>query len=118
MKFYLDENFPKTVISILENKGHKVFDIRSTKYEGSDDISIFELAQNKKAIFLTTDKDFFHTVPHLFEEHHGVIVITLSQPNRKSKIEKLLFALNHFNLSSFKSKIFLLKDNYFSIIGA
>ena len=28
MKFYLYENSPKTVTSILENKGHKVFDIQ------------------------------------------------------------------------------------------
>jgi predicted nuclease of predicted toxin-antitoxin system len=117
MKFFLDENFPKSVTVILETKGHKVFDVRSTEDEGSDDFHIFKLAQDKESIFVTTDKDFFHTIPYLFEKHYGVIVITLRQPDRKSITEKFLFALNHFNLSSFESKILLLKDNIFSIIG-
>ena len=58
-------------MKILESRhrsiGHKVFDIRSTKFEGTDDFSIFELAQEENAIFLTTDKDFFFfLVPKLY----------------------------------------------------
>ena len=117
MKFFLDENFPKSVSSILEQDGHDVIDIRSTQYEGSDDLTIFDLAQKNEAIFLTTDKDFFHTVPNLFENHYGIIVITLRQPNRHSITEKLLFALNNFDLSSLNSKVILLRDNFFSVIG-
>ncbi len=117
MKFFLDENFPKSVSAILQQYSHQVIDIRSTEYEGSDDITIFDLAQKNEAIFLTTDKDFFHTVPNLYKDHHGIIVITLRQPNRNSITKKLLFALNTFDLSTFKSKIVLLKDNYFSMIG-
>ena len=72
------------------------------------------MAQNESAIFLTTDKDFFHTIPHLFEEHFGIIVITLRQPNRKKITEKLFFALTHFELPFFNSKVLLLRDNDFS----
>ena len=115
MNFFLDENFPKTVEVLLKTRGHNVFDIRSTEFEGSHDSSIFIMAQEKKAIFLTTDKDFFHTVPHLFEKHYGVIVIALRQPNRKSITEKLVFALNNIDLSSLESKILMLKDSHYFI---
>ena len=115
MKFFLDENFPKTITPILEEKGHEVFDIRSTQFEGADDASLFEFAQQNEAIFLTTDKDFFHTIPLLFPNHFGIIVITLRQPNRKGITDKFLFALNHFDLSAFNSKILLLRDNHYSI---
>ncbi len=117
MKFFLDENFPKTVASILEEMGHEVFDIRSTEFEGSDDNLIFQMAQDKKAIFLTTDKDFFHTIPSLYETHYGIVVIVIRKPNRSSIMEKFLFALNHVDLSSFKSKILVLRDNNYSIFG-
>ncbi len=80
MNFFLDENFPKPVTQILISKGHQVFDMRSTEFEGSGDTKIFELAQEKGAIFLTTDKDFFHTIPFLYEKHRGIIVISLRQP--------------------------------------
>jgi len=50
MKFFLDENFPKTVTPILERKGYDVFDIRSTKYEGSD-ILLFSIWHRKRKQF-------------------------------------------------------------------
>ena len=118
MNFFLDENFPKSAAKILEEQGHTVHDVRCTKDEGMSDLAIFKLAQIKQALFLTTDKDFFHTIPHLFEHHHGVIIIALRKPNRKTITDKLLYALKHFDLSTFKSKTLLLRDHTFSIIDA
>jgi predicted nuclease of predicted toxin-antitoxin system len=115
MKFFLDENFPKPAADLLTARGHEVFDIRSTEFEGSNDSQIFELAQAEGAIFLTTDKDFFHTIPFFYQKHKGIIVITLRQPNRRGLIEKLLFALDHIDLTAIESKVLLLKDTQFSI---
>ena len=75
MKFFLDENFPKSSEIVLKEFGHKVFDIRGTSREGMSDLEIFKLSQEKNAVFLTTDKDFFHTIPFQFEKHYGVIII-------------------------------------------
>ncbi|GJQ57764.1 MAG: hypothetical protein D8M57_00800 [Candidatus Scalindua sp. AMX11] len=111
MRFFLDENFPKTVAKLLIENGHDVFDIRGTSNEGADDGDIFQIAQKEKAIFLTTDKDYFHTIPHLFESHCGVIVITLRKPNRKNISDKLMWALNHVDLLNFTGKIILLRDS-------
>jgi predicted nuclease of predicted toxin-antitoxin system len=65
---------------LIEND-HSVFDIRGTSDEGTEDVDIFQMVQEKESIFLTTDKDYFHTIPHLYESHYGVIVITLSLAN-------------------------------------
>ena len=116
MIFFLDENFPKTATKLLSSKGYKVFDIRSTEHEGSDDITLFNLAQEKKAIFLTTDRDFFHTIPYLYKRHCGVIVIALRQPNRKDIISKLTFALEHLDIENIHSKVILLRDKHYTII--
>lgn len=115
MNLFLDENFPKTALKPLSSKGFKVFDIRGTEFEGSDDVTLFKMAQDKKAIFLTTDKDFFHTIPHLYEQHFGVIVIAIRQPNRQSIIEKLNYILHYFDLSDIDSKVILLRDNHYTI---
>jgi predicted nuclease of predicted toxin-antitoxin system len=88
MKFSLDENFPKAAAGVLERLGHEVFDLRGTGREGSPDAEIFTDAQLQGAVFLTTDRDFFHTIPHLHAEHHGVVVIALRQPNRAAILEK------------------------------
>ncbi|MCH7763737.1 MAG: DUF5615 family PIN-like protein [Candidatus Marinimicrobia bacterium] len=115
MIFFLDENFPKLAGVYLESIGHKIIDIRSTKNEGLDDLEIFEMAQHHRAIFLTTDRDFFHTIPYLFDKHYGVIVIALSKPNRQTIINKLKWAIEKFDLLNFSNKIVLMRNKNYSI---
>ena len=75
MIFFLDENFPVAARELLSRRGHETMDIRGTQHEGSPDSTIFEMAQQKRAVFLTTDRDFWHTVPVLYEQHYGIVVI-------------------------------------------
>ena len=51
MNFFLDENFPKKAISLLEKYKHNTFDIRGSSNEGLDDKEIFSLAKEEKAVF-------------------------------------------------------------------
>jgi predicted nuclease of predicted toxin-antitoxin system len=115
MKFFLDENFPKTATILLKKHGHTVHDIRSTENEGSSDDVIFKMAQTEEAIFLTTDKDFYHTIPYRFRKHHGVVIIRLRQPNRNNILKKLEYFLDHFDPGDMKFKVVLLKDNSISV---
>jgi predicted nuclease of predicted toxin-antitoxin system len=110
MLFFLDENFPKKAIPFLNDKGHETLDIRGTPQEGLDDRLIFDLAQEKGAVFLTTDRDFFHMVPFLYDDHHGIIVIALSQPNTQNILGKLAAALTYTEKMDIRSHCFLLTD--------
>lgn len=113
MNFFLDENFPKSAEQILQELGHKTFLLEKHQV-GIDDMSIFRLAQEKQAIFLTTDKDFFHTIPFQFKIHYGIIIIALKLPNRKNILEKLEWAINNFDLNNFKDKVILLRDSSYN----
>lgn len=115
MRFFLDENFPKSAYTYLTSLGHQVIDVRSTEKEGLDDISIFKLSQFEKAIFLTTDRDFFHTIPFLFAEHFGIVVIALTQPNRKNIMDKLKWLIENRPIKIFKNRVLLLKDRSYSV---
>ena len=113
MNFFLDENFPKKVINVIEKAEDErcnFFDNRGTNFEGCNDKLIFDKAQKKKAVFLTTDKDFFHTIPFLYTSHYGIIVIALSQPNSKKIVDKFKIALNFIQNQSIKSKTLLMTD--------
>lgn len=50
---------------------------------------MFAHAQREAAVIITTDKDFFHTFPLAFAQHHGAIVITLRRPNREELLRRL-----------------------------
>lgn len=110
MKFLLDENFPKSARKLLQSEGHDVWDVRGTPQEGAADADVFAEAQNKAGVFLTTDRDFFHTVPHMYSHHHGVVVIALRQPNRKNILERLEWFLQHFGSADITNRVFELRD--------
>jgi predicted nuclease of predicted toxin-antitoxin system len=116
MKFFLDENFPKAAAGMLEGMGHEVFDLRGSGREGLPDSGIFAEAQNLEAVFLTTDRDFFHTIPHLHERHAGIIVIALRQPNRSAILGKLLWILNRFKQGDFKNRAVQLRDQSWIVV--
>jgi hypothetical protein len=97
-------------VGLLEGMGHVVFDLRGSGREGLPDPDIFAEAQLSAAVFLTTDRDFFHTIPHIHDKHAGIIVIALRQPNRSAILEKLLWLLKHLQPDSFRNRVIQLRD--------
>jgi predicted nuclease of predicted toxin-antitoxin system len=115
MRFFLDENFPKSSVDYLNSLGYEAIDIRGTNQEGSSDNDLFFMAQKNQAIFLTTDRDFFHTIPQLFDHHHGVVVVALRQPNRGNILEKLGWFLTEFKETNFENRVFQLRDQTYLV---
>lgn len=115
MIFLLDENFPKSAETLISSLGHKAIDIRGTDLQGADDFHLFEVAQSYGAILLTTDRDFYHTVPLQYSEHCGVIVIALKQPNRKAILARLEWVLTQDLINSISNTVVLLRDNVYRI---
>src|SRR6266540_2835153 len=93
MDFLADQNFPRTCEALLKEFGHELNQVVFDPEASLDDTWLFTEAQRHDAVFLTTDKDFFHTIPWLYAEHAGVIVINLAKPNRAQILEKLRWAL-------------------------
>jgi predicted nuclease of predicted toxin-antitoxin system len=63
MKFFLDENFPRPALIQLQSAGHSALHALEISPPGTADDVLFDHAQKAGAVFVTTDKDFFHTVP-------------------------------------------------------
>ena len=110
MRFFLDENFPKAATKYLNKLEFTVSDIRGTELEGITDQEIFSLAKKGNAIFLTSDKDFYHTIHITEKPHSGIIVIALRQPNTNAILEKLKWVLENQNKFEFKNECILLTD--------
>ena len=69
MKFLLDENFPVTAAAFIESCGHQAIPFLSACKSGDDDEAVFAAAQRQKAVILTSDRDFYHTIPLLHPLH-------------------------------------------------
>ena len=77
---------------------------------GAADDALFARAQQEQAVFLTTDKDFFHTVPLTFAQHHGAMVITLRRPNRAELLRRLAAALAALGERNLVNTVWLITD--------
>jgi len=117
MKFILDENFPRGAIALLKAQGHTGQSVLDFAGKGSDDLEVFKTAQAQKAVLLTTDKDFFYTVPLLFKNHAGVVVIALSQPNRQKILDRLRWALRWLKQGDITARVLLVSDQHHWISG-
>ena len=109
MRFLLDENFPRAAVDDLGRSGHEVHDFRDEGECGASDQDVMHLANELDAVLLTTDKDFFHTIPFLFPDHAGTIVVALSQPDRVSILARLGWTLSQLP-DDIRGKCYLVTD--------
>jgi predicted nuclease of predicted toxin-antitoxin system len=110
MTFFLDENFPRPALARLQAAGHKASHALDKFPPGTADDKLFAEAQEQEAIFVTTDKDFFHTIPLAFGKHHGAVVITLHKPNRADLLRRLSDALALLGDRGLRDTVWLVTD--------
>jgi predicted nuclease of predicted toxin-antitoxin system len=110
MRFFLDENFPRPALTLLQEKGHIATHALEVFSPGTDDDTLFAHAQQEGAVFVSTDKDFFHTVPLAFEHHHGSLVVNLRRPNRTALLGRLSDGLKELEGRSLADSIWLITD--------
>ena len=110
MNFLFDENFPKAARSVLEQRGHQVFDFRILGVEGAPDSEVLRIALEKSAVVLTTDRDFFHTLGKQYPEHCGILVVALKRPTRAALLDRMRWFLDHFGERDVKGRAFQLRD--------
>ncbi len=94
----------------MASLGHTIYDLRGSVQEGIDDLHAFRLAQEHRAMFFTTDKDFFHTLPRLIPEHHGVVVVALRKPNGQMILDRLMAASSRFLQQDLSGQAVLITD--------
>ena len=102
MKFLLDENFPCSSADFIESCGHIAL-------HGSDDETVFAAAQRLGATILTSDRDFYHTIPLLHPSHAGIVVVALHQPSRAAINSRLKWFMENIE-EPLDNRVFILRD--------
>ena|ERR1700722_19813701 len=95
---------------MLQAAGHQGSHALDSFPPGADDDKLFAHAQEKSAIFVTTDRDFFHTVPLAFARHSGAIVITLRKADRASLLGRLKDALDLLGEKGLPDTVWLITE--------
>ena len=109
MRFLLDENFPRSAADVIEECGHTAIPFASVCRFGDDDETVFRTAQRLDATILTSDRDFYHTVPLLHPLHAGIVVIALRQPSRALIHSRLKWFMKSVK-EPLANRVFVLRD--------
>jgi len=109
MKFLLDENFPRSAADLILECGHSVVPFDEACNFGDDDETVFTIAQRLGASILTSDRDFYHTMPLLHPTHGGIVVVALSQPNRVAILSRLKWFMENVE-EPLANRVFILRD--------
>lgn len=110
MRFLLDENFPRSCASVIEGRGHEAVAFNEICPYGANDEMVFSAAQSLGAALLTSDRDFYHTMPLLHPKHHGIVVVALHQPSRGAIAERLSWFLANMP-ESLENRVVILRDH-------
>jgi predicted nuclease of predicted toxin-antitoxin system len=77
MKFLVDENIGKTIVSYLESSGYDVKWIRRVS-PGISDIDVIVLALKENRVIITYDLDFGELVFLDDKKHAGILLLRVS----------------------------------------
>jgi predicted nuclease of predicted toxin-antitoxin system len=109
MKFLLDENFPRSSATLIESCGHEAVLFNAVCNFGDNDETVFAVAQRLDATILTSDRDFYHTMPLLHPSHAGIVVVALRQPNRAAIHARLKWFMENVE-EPLRNRVFVLRD--------
>ena len=108
MKLIVDENIPMITVLALKDQGHDILDIRGTEFEGISDEQLWTLTQQQKRLLITTDKGF--TQYRTFQ-HHGILIVLLSQANRYRIHERVMQALSDYSVQqNWTGRLVVMRD--------
>ena len=107
MRILVDENIPKVTVHELRVMGHDVLDIRGTERQGMFDDVLWPFAQTERRMLVTTDKGFSE---HRDEQHCGILVVRLRQPNEQRIHARIMAAFNQFTEHDWPGLLVVMRD--------
>ena len=107
MKILVDENVPRITVDALVNHGHDVVDFRNTGKKGLSDEDLFLIAQQDQRLLITTDKGFGR---NRREQHAGILIVRLRQPNSVKIHQRVLQALVQFRPEEWSGLCVVMRD--------
>ena len=107
MRILVDENTPNITVHELRAMGHDVRDIRGTERQGMFDDELWPFAQTEQRTLVTTDKGFSE---HRNEQHYGILVVRLRQPNEQRIHARIMAAFRQFPERDWPGLLVVMRD--------
>ncbi len=90
MKVKLDENLPLQLAGLLRALGHESETVHDEGLVGHEDSEIWEATQRESRFLVTQDIDFSDLRKFAPGSHHGILLVRLHSPNRRSLVDRIV----------------------------
>jgi predicted nuclease of predicted toxin-antitoxin system len=94
MRIKLDENLPVGLSSPLRKLDHDVSTAHDEDLNGKPDSDIWQAAQREARVLITQDLDFSDLRTFVPGTHHGIVLVRLRSPSRRTLIERIVFVFS------------------------
>ena len=88
MRFLVDENLPFSLIQLLQESGHNVFDVAASPLRSCPDEQLWKLAAREQRILVTKDLDF--PLPQIRPYPLGLVLIRVPDTFTGEQITRLV----------------------------
>ncbi len=90
MIFIIDEDLPRSLAKVLEEKGYQVLDVRDIGLKGSSDRTILDYAIDKCATVITADIGFAGIAYLQTQAHYGLILLRIPNEIKVNQMNNIL----------------------------
>jgi len=110
VRIKLDENLPARLARWLSGLGHETDSVPEEGLGGRPDLEIWEETQRVGRFLITQDLDFSDSRRFRPGTHHGILLIRLSNPSRRSLIDRLTMVFETEDVESWRGCFVVLTE--------
>lgn len=114
--FLADENIAPRVVHALRSRGYDVEDVKERRLSGLSDSQVLRMAQKKRRVILTHDRDFAHALFRPPAQHPGIVIMRFSNQSPGAVIDRLLSNLQPRVLKRLPHSVVLITDDSVTIV--
>ena len=93
MRFLIDADLPRSLIKLIQSRGHEAIDVRDIGLGGSDDATIAAKAKADRSCLITGDFGFADIRNYPPTEYEGIVVLELPKDATASTIISIVDGL-------------------------
>lgn len=102
MRVKLDENLPVALSPALTSLGHDVDTVFDEGLAGQPDEEVWRASQSAHRFLVTQDLDFSDVRAFAPGTHHGVLLVRLPAPGRRSLFERICMLFRSEDVESWR----------------
>ena len=105
VRLLIDENVPRLIWEVFEERGHEVLHVRDRLGSGTADLEIADHAFANGAVVVTWNHSHFRRLSNRLTGQAGLITLKCSEPNGRIRLEKFVEEIEWYHERFFSGQI-------------